>query len=272
MKKTLSIILSVLFLLSLCACGNNSSAKKETKTTNSTTVDYASKAKGIGISTKIYEMSYKAIIATDQYLNDQQSYEKTVSILNDIHSVLKQMDDGTLAQKENYVPTYLKALCMYVSATDNKTNIIPFRNDLAKEIYIDIIPEETTDTSSEEPDGFTEGYEKAEFDKFNSPAEENGLENTKIYIKCKFDKIVFVNDTSYYALAIDENNNKWVIVLNDTRISSAEEYNKYIGEELICCCTYTGYSEVLKMPAANLDKLYSYNTVESKTGIGSLTE
>jgi hypothetical protein len=50
-------------------------------------------------------------------------------------------------------------------------------------------PEETV-TLFDIPEGFTEGYEKADYDKFNSYASENGLADTKIWIEGRVEELV----------------------------------------------------------------------------------
>ena len=59
---------------------------------------------------------------------------------------------------------------------------------------------------------FTNGYEHAEFSKFNSYASENGLGGTKIYVKGVLEKIELLQ-TDIYGFVTDDSNNQWLVWL-----------------------------------------------------------
>ena len=63
----------------------------------------------------------------------------------------------------------------------------------------------------EVPGSFYEGYEKADFAKFNSFASENGLAGTMIYLEGSYDTVETINYENaelYYSFFTDSNNNK----------------------------------------------------------------
>ena len=123
------------------------------------------------------------------------------------------------------------------------------------------------------PQNFTDGYEKAVFSKFNSFASDNGLAGTKLYLDCIIDEISIVDtgeNIVIVAYLIDDGNNKWIALLNETSLVNEKEYNNVIGKPLIFCATYDGYSTKVNMPFLYLDELYIKETGDVKSGFGKL--
>lgn len=91
----------------------------------------------------------------------------------------------------------------------------------------------------------TNGYELADFDKFNSPAEENGLANTKIYF---YGKIKDLTKAGTYNVAlleeIDNPQNVWAVMFFDN-----DNYSKFSqGKKAIVFGYYQGYSSSFNVP------------------------
>lgn len=99
-------------------------------------------------------------------------------------------------------------------------------------------------TETEEIDGF----EKAEYDKFNSYASENGLGDTPIYIEGKVLNQTIVDENSEFPIlnfvVEQEDGNRWLAsIISDTEIKDIEE------KQVRIFGTYTGFSDVFNLPA-----------------------
>ena len=105
-------------------------------------------------------------------------------------------------------------------------------------------------------------YEKADFNKFNSTAEENGLGNTLIYLDGSFDSVDYLNGNLCYAFFTDRNKNKWLLNFGANTVDI--EHN-LANKNLRIFVLYTGFSELYDMPAIHLirvtdpDTGFSYN-------------
>lgn len=125
-------------------------------------------------------------------------------------------------------------------------------------------------------DSFIQGFEAAEFSKYNSPASENGLGGTKIYFQGTIEKVEITKLDAPADMIVgiikDSNNHEWLCSLNMTSFADKKEYEELIGEPVVVCGVYQGYSSVAKMPAFELYKLLSVNTNETKDGIAIWTE
>lgn len=124
-----------------------------------------------------------------------------------------------------------------------------------------------TDTS------FAKGYELAEFSKFNSPASENGLGDTPIYINCVIDstEVMTVGEQQMIlGYLTDSSWHKWMCMLNTTVFDSENNFKNIVGKDVVLCGIYSGYSSVKQMPVIELNKLYVKNTGEIKTGIDAI--
>lgn len=125
--------------------------------------------------------------------------------------------------------------------------------------------------TSKVPQGFTDGYEFAEFSKFNSPASENGLGGTNIYLDCVLDKI-----TLMYAAEVgnfiagyltDSTNNKWMVLLHADMFVNPSEFESIIGKPIVLCGMYDGFSGTEQMPVLYMTELCVKETGEVKPGI-----
>lgn len=137
------------------------------------------------------------------------------------------------------------------------------------------LPKGQTTTSDFNLQEFTKGFELADFSKYNSPASENGLGETPVYINCTITEVEVMDVENSIAKAIvgyatDDGKNQWIILLNGTIFDNESTFKNIIGQPLILCGIYQGYSNVKNMPNINLSKLYVKNTGDIITGIESL--
>lgn len=124
------------------------------------------------------------------------------------------------------------------------------------------------------PQGFTDGYERADFSKYNSPAEENGLGGKKVYIDCVIDNIQLLNIDGFgnyiTGYLTDSDGHKWLGLLHSDMFVSANEFDGIVGKRVLYCGTYEGYSEAEKLPVIYLSELCVKETGEIKSGIQKL--
>ena len=107
-----------------------------------------------------------------------------------------------------------------------------------------------------------DGYEYAEFDKFNSYAKDNGLENTKIYIKGTIKSVSDLTSaemsTTDFSISTGDKEG-WIAIFatpfNEKIKSTFEE------KEVTCFGTYMGWSDVMLKPSILAEKII----VDNKT-------
>ena len=119
--------------------------------------------------------------------------------------------------------------------------------------------------TSKVPADFTKGYMKADFEAMNSPAKENGLGDTPVYMNCVLTEL-FELDANYYGYIIDDDDNKWLLMLNTSILASIDEYSQVAEKNIVLCGYYQGFSEKYKLPAIALSKLCVVSTGSIKTG------
>lgn len=132
-----------------------------------------------------------------------------------------------------------------------------------------------TPSKAEIPAGFTDGYEKAEFAKYNSPASENGLEGSKIYLNCTLDKTEVLEadgTTSIIGYVTDDSDNKWLIQLHFVPAVSENAFDSYVQKELVVRGAYIGFSETKKMPVLVLDEMFVLDIGENVMGMQKLLD
>lgn len=117
------------------------------------------------------------------------------------------------------------------------------------------------------PAGFTRDHQFGEFDTFNSPASENGLGDTMIWLNASYDNVTSMDlpDVKaslevYTALATDENGNTWFIELDLNEYTQREKYESLEGHKLCILAQYQGYSMVYEAPAAIVEKVFDRST------------
>lgn len=92
-----------------------------------------------------------------------------------------------------------------------------------------------------------DGFEKAEYEKFNSYAEENGLDGTLIYIEGRVLNQTKIADSEPLLLSVvveQEDGNRWAVsVPSDSKIDAIQDKNiRVFG-------TYLGFSDVINLPS-----------------------
>lgn len=180
-----------------------------------------------------------------------------LSLLDDLGFVIKKGFDSLL----------------YVCQKDDGTivDIILFSKD---NLTIGItLPKGQTITSDFNIQEFTKGFELAEFSKYNSPASENGLGNTPIYMNCIIDNTEVIaagEQKMILGYLIDSAGCKWMCMLNTTTLDGESNFKSIIGKDIVLCGIYSGYSSAKQMPVIELNKLYVKNTGEIITGIDAI--
>lgn len=120
------------------------------------------------------------------------------------------------------------------------------------------------------PEAFCDNYEQAKFKELNSPASQNGLGGTAVWIEGKItDYFSFYgeeeySDFEYYCgVLIDNDNNKWlleydanVMLLEEDKEKSVRQYQDLKNHNVVICGIYQGYSDVIKAPAVEATKIY----------------
>ncbi len=138
-------------------------------------------------------------------------------------------------------------------------------------------------TVAEVPAGFSQDYEEAEYEKFNSYASDNGLDGSLVWVDGIIDSINNVKDetTTYYsAIIADESGNQWLefldaesVILPNKLESAIENYKALVNHEARICGIYIGYSDVYKMPVMTTTKIFDKNDNSILlTCIGKTTE
>lgn len=123
---------------------------------------------------------------------------------------------------------------------------------------------------------FTNGFELAEFSKFNSFASDNGLGGTPIYFVATLDTVeIFETGTQSDVIVgylTDVDGHKWLAILDSTILSSKSDYDRMVGKQLIVCGLYDGYSAKTNTPGIQLYKLKVIESGEIKTGVAKFLE
>lgn len=111
------------------------------------------------------------------------------------------------------------------------------------------VSEETgKETGSDKEESETiDGFEKAEYEKFNSYAEENGLDGTLIYIEGKVLNQTKIGDSEpplIFAVVEQKDGSRWSVgIASDSEIEEIKEKNVRVFG------VYQGFSDVMNLPA-----------------------
>ena len=125
------------------------------------------------------------------------------------------------------------------------------------------------------PDSFTAGHKKAEFEKYNSPASENGLGDSRIYFYCTLNKTEILEadgTTSILGYVTDEFGNEWLVQLHFVPAVSKTAFDSYVGKELVLRGVYSGFSGTKEMPVVVLDEMIVLDTGENIVGMQKLLD
>ena len=126
------------------------------------------------------------------------------------------------------------------------------------------------DKSLAEIDSYTYGFEKAEFSKYNSPASENGLGDTAIYLNGVLTDVEYMDTESgeiILGYITDEDNNAWLSIMHTTSLVGKRIYARAIGKQVTILGIYGGFSEVKKMPSLFLYELRIDDSGETIDGL-----
>lgn len=123
--------------------------------------------------------------------------------------------------------------------------------DIQSEYKADEVSTERTEGSANEPETkepeYIDGFEIAEYEKFNSYASENGLGDTLVYIEGKvLNQTKLGDDAEFPELVLvveQKDGNRWCVsVISDSEIEGITDNNvKIFG-------TYLGFSDVMNLP------------------------
>lgn len=156
----------------------------------------------------------------------------------------------------------------FVDDSDNTTEDIQSESE-------ENIEDTSPAVSKETLERFINGYETVEFNKYNSPASENGLEDSRIYFYCTLDRIEILeaNDTtSILGYVTDDTDNEWLIQLHFVPAVSKTAFDSYVGEELVLRGVYSGFSGTKEMPVVVLDEMIVLSTGENVMGMQKLLD
>lgn len=108
------------------------------------------------------------------------------------------------------------------------------------------------------PTGFTSGYTYGDFSTYNSPAEQNGLGDTFIWIEGTFSSVQTISSaglSTAYTTATDIYGNNWVLLLDAEQYTPLSAYESIYNKPLGIAGQYTGFSNVMQMPAITVVKI-----------------
>lgn len=160
------------------------------------------------------------------------------------------------------------------SATDNN-NFPDTNGTFANDSNSSANTESTMSTSRDITNDFVAGYEKAEFDKFNSLEAGNNLADSLIYFYCKIDKTELLDtgdSTMILGHVIDDFGNKWLVELHIFPVVSTTFFDSYVGQEIILRGVYAGFSKAKDMPVVILDEMVVLATGETIIGLQKLLD
>ena len=164
--------------------------------------------------------------------------------------------------KKRLLTTLLIATMTLVTACGNAE--VPAENDttattvsVTEQITEQVTEPQTELPTEKEKHEDIDGYEYAEFDKFNSYAKDNGLENTKIYIKGTIKSVSDLTSaemsTTDFSISTGDKEG-WIALF--VFVPYKEKMNTFFkGKEVTCFGTYMGWSDVMLKPSILADKI-----------------
>ena len=116
----------------------------------------------------------------------------------------------------------------------------------------------------EAPRTFTEGYQAADFAKFNSPAGENGLRDTLIWFEGTVGEVTEADmgdaGTSWHAMVTDSDGNTWLVIMDVDGFypegGGKQKYDALVGHTVCFAGAYLGYSASEGAPGVALIRLF----------------
>lgn len=129
----------------------------------------------------------------------------------------------------------------------------------------------STNTETEPTEGYKrDDYEYADFERFNSYAEDNGLSETKIFIKGTVKSVCDFEDFCVLSV-VSEDKGRWACSYLNL------EYNEKVDEifdekEIVCFGEYRGFSDVFLMPSISIDKIELNDKIYTAENLKRLQE
>ena len=120
-------------------------------------------------------------------------------------------------------------------------------------------PELEKETLKTVPSGFYKKFEKADFDRFNSNASENGLAGTKIWVEGSFEEVNTLDSEGMKILLAvfkDIDGHEWLLGLDVDALTPKEAYDDLVKHRVLVTGVYDGYSDIYEMPVVWLTQLY----------------
>lgn len=117
----------------------------------------------------------------------------------------------------------------------------------------------TEDNLFDTPAGFTDGFEKAEYDKFNSYARDNGLKDTFIWIEGVSGGTITIEADGmelYNTVITQDDGKQWLVGLDSDLLGSYDTFANIKDHVLCIRGLYQGFSDVYKLPHLNMTKMF----------------
>lgn len=108
-----------------------------------------------------------------------------------------------------------------------------------------------------------DGFQRANFDKFNSPASENGLGGTKIYIDGILEDVDIIKDTNILYGVLNDSVGKWNVNISLEGKKFIKTAELLEGVSVRIFGVYAGFSSKFDRPTVDLIKLTKLETAES---------
>ena len=115
------------------------------------------------------------------------------------------------------------------------------------------------------PNNIINGYEKADFDMYNSPGKVNGLKYKKIYVIGKLINEIKETSESLNCDFEDLNNKIWFLRLDKPRSSNIDKYVELIGKDVCVVGIYGGSLIKNPKPVIYVNRIYDYGSKEEIT-------
>lgn len=119
---------------------------------------------------------------------------------------------------------------------------------------------------------FTNGFEKGEFEKYNSNASDNGLGGTPIFITGMLTMTKIQETSEGYDLILgyiqDDANNTWLLLMHAVPFVPENVYSLYEGKNVIVRGYYQGYSGTEQLPAIMMEQMMNAESGETTYGMG----
>lgn len=120
----------------------------------------------------------------------------------------------------------------------------------SSQIEEETIEDAVVDSVDETPT-IIDGYEKAEYEKFNSYASENGLKGALIYDDVTISE-VFQKNNSFGIICENDAEQQWFISVGDYPNWTRTKLDPLVGKKCRAFFEYAGFSNVLHMPGGHI--------------------